>query len=134
MITVEILNPVSTIRDEDGSPLSQGTLVAVSDGTTTYDLPVGGIPLEADAQTWLDDNAEALWLVAQARGNTSDVLFSARERELLIALVKVLLDEINLLRQAIVTIHPAAANQLPQRTLSQVRGAIKNKLNSGPVK
>lgn len=124
MITVEILNPVSTIEDEDGSPLSQGTLVAVSDGTATYDLPVGGIPLEADAQTWLDDNADALWLVAQAKGNTSDVLFSARERELLIAFAKVVLDEINLLRQAIVMIHPAAASALPQRTMTQLKNAL----------
>jgi hypothetical protein len=74
---------------------------------------------------WYAENGGDATLTLRKRA--SDLLDNVRDNEALIrALAFVVLDEINLIREN-------AAINLPPRTFSQLRTAIKNKIDSGDV-
>jgi hypothetical protein len=96
----------------------RAALVCISeDGSPEYALHVGGIPLEGDAQAHLEGRFDELWRVAQRKGVPFDVVEAVREREILRRLLKVLLREINILREAA---------GLEPRTLAQLKQALRD--------
>jgi GAF domain-containing protein len=111
--------------------------ITISDGTNTYAWRRGGINAglgRLAVQALLDSEADALWLAASSKQQSADV-FDRADRigfKLVIAVALVVLDEINALRLLIRSAVPAVA-ALPtyqDRTLAQLKAAIRNKLQS----
>lgn len=86
----------------------------------------------ANAQTIVDgfdwtDGAQSTWQTQENRDDAGGEATAARPQNVLIrAVLAVLLDEINPLRATFIP-------TLPARTLSQLRAAVQNKINSGAV-
>lgn len=73
--------------------------------------------LQPELQAYFDGIQDRVWDVAVRKGFAPDVLIRLSERLLLIRLVKLILDEINILR---------AEAGLPPRTLEQLKEALKS--------
>ena len=71
---------------------------------------------EAELQAHFDAQEDYLWTVARQKQHRPDVTLHLRERELLRRLVKVMLGEINILREVA---------GLQPRTLEQLKRALK---------
>ena len=71
---------------------------------------------EAELQARFDVQEDYLWTVARQKQYQPDVTLHLRERELLRRLVRVILSEINILREVA---------GLPPRTLEQLKRALK---------
>lgn len=125
-ITILLTFPV---LDVDGST-TRTAYIEIAEGQEAYYYAVPDIPLGADVQTVLEARAAELWAAAQARGETADPLsrIDLLQTQVIKALALVLLDEINLLREAIVFFHPGAASELPQRTVDQLKTVIRQRM------
>ena len=117
-MTIEILDIQTKTNLGGNTPLSRYVSFIISDGIDAFFWGVGGLPLAGNLQDILDSQETTLFQAAQAKGKTFDI-FEVTERRVLKALTLVILDEINLLRQQ---------HGLPDRSESQIRGAIKSKL------
>lgn len=118
-MTIEILQ-TQIINAVSGEPAYRAVEITVSDGINTYLWRVGGLPLEGNLQAILDAREAELWTVAQAGGRTVD-LYELTLKRVLKAFALVVLDEINILRQAA---------GLAPRTGGQIDNAIKAKLKA----
>lgn len=62
------ITEIQTVDDIDGQPYCRHAKIAISNNGTTYAWNVGGIPLDSDAQAYLDNMADDIWRDAEARG------------------------------------------------------------------
>ena len=87
----------------------------ISEGGKTYSLPREYAPgnlEEQQVQAYFDARADYLWGVAQRKGRPPDILQNIPLRRLIKAILLVILDEINVLRQAL---------EFQPRTIAQFR-------------
>lgn len=119
-MTIEILQ--TTIENDPTTmqPGNRAASVIASNGTLSFMLEVGNLPLTGNLQTILDARDAELFASAQARGQQVD-LYEVTVKRVLRAFALVMLDEINIVRQG---------QSLPARTAAQAETALKAKLKS----
>lgn len=116
---IEILE-TRTVTDIGGAELSRHVDIIITSGPNSYLYSVGGLPLTGNLQTVLDAREAELFAKAQAGGRVVD-LYEISTKRALRAFALVMLDEINVLRQA-------SLPPLPVRSASQIEGALKAKI------
>lgn len=135
--TVTILS-LTTVNLRDGTPQSRAASTLVSDGTNTYRLPVGGIPLPpADAQTYLNGIAADLLAQAVATGTplpAQDVW--QRQQSPLVAyyasIIKSLYDDVDNVNVTIDQLLTNAANIIATNTVQQSKfNAYRTRMGLG---
>lgn len=117
---IEILDTITFSDPITNEPMSRSVYIAITQAGQTLEWSVGGLPLVGNLQTILDARESELWRAAQERGKPHN-LFSARQEKIIKAFALVVMDEINILRNA-------AA--LTPRNQTQIETAIRNKLKS----
>lgn len=115
ILETKIENDINT-----GQPSKRSVEVVITSGPSSYLLSIGGLPLTGNLQTLLDAQESQRWAEALAGGRVVDLYELATKRTLK-AFALVMLDEINLLRQA-------SLPPLPARSASQIEGALKAKI------
>lgn len=117
---IEILETRIINNADTGQPISRYVEIIATGGANSYLWGVGGLPLTGNLQTILDGRDAELFSEAQAGGRVVDLYELATKRTLK-AFALVMLDEINILRQA-------SLPPLPARSAIQIEGALKAKI------
>jgi hypothetical protein len=110
-----------TILDGEKEEDTWRCWLELTDGIDTWHLPATA-PDDlgaGDPQAHFDAQADDLWLLAQEKAYSPNILLWPQERRLIRAYAEVVKDEINIIR---------AHLGLSERTMAQLRAAIKNKL------
>lgn len=91
----------------------------LSQDEETWWLPATapGDVLEGELQAHFEARWDGLWRLAQEKQHAPDIVQRLAERELLVRLVKVILSEVNILREAA---------GLEPRTLAQLKRALRD--------
>lgn len=129
-MTIEIIE--AELSELDGDSL-WACWLEISQAAESYLLPATapGTLLQADLQAHFDAKETKLFALAQAKGLDIEKIYDFLPKHIARAFALVTLDEINVLRSEISDLK--ALHSLPalaQRTATQLRQAVKNKLKS----